>query len=407
MIKKYNLWLSLPLLFFVNLSINAWLWFTIQEGFPEWGVTSRAVAAIASFIAIPFSTIIERTSWGKISSISAISLILGVAGTLFPFSVYTISISTFLISISGYLMIFRTQIEYTTRSDGAKDLRSFTTWYGAMCTISPLFAGYWAEYFKISSTWLYLVGVVLLISLISLIDVYRTKSESGTNFEFEENKKANLNLKSWLDLIKDPEAMRLVRQSVIFSGTMSTLNVVVPIWAIENNWSAGDAGLIIGIVGISSLIIRLVFNRIKWSEKNAQTFVQYSAWLCAIFFGIWPWIDSWALAVVIAILYGLFYGLAAPLSLNLYAWVSQRRENPGTIWGLRSLVGATISISSPPVLGWSISAGCLSYVWSGFSVFSLLLDRKQIKKNFNRQKIWWENRNRGFKVKTLPPEDCH
>lgn len=404
---KYNLWLSLPFLFFVNFAINGWLWSTIQYGNSELGVASRAFGAIASFVAIPFSNYIEKKSWGFILTIACSSLVLGILLACLGFSTITISSSTFLISIAGYLMVFRTQIEFSNLGDGANKLRNFTTWYGTVCTIAPWLAGYWAQYFEIKNTWVYLLTIVTIAFLCFIYHILKAKK--GKKIKINQIKRGDKrnSINSWLSLIKDAEAMRLVRQSIIFSGTMSTLNLVIPLWALSNGWSSGDAGTIIGITGLSSLFVRLIFNRIKWDEKSAQIFVQYSSWICALIFGIWPWVSSWYLAIGMAALYGITYGLSAPLSLNLYAWLAKRREHPGVIWGMRSFVGASLSVSAPVIFGAAVGAGYLNAVWSLLSFGSIALDHKQIGKNIKRKKIWWSRYIESTKVKTLPPEDCH
>lgn len=405
--SQYNLWAVLPVLFLINLAINAWLWRSLQNSDVSWGVYGRAVFSIAALMALPMSQKIGLLSWGKVAATGCFvvigSLLLGV----FNYNPWILCASSFFLGLSQHLLMFRTQIEYSEQAEGASKLRNFTMWYGISQMLAPWMAGFWAEYESIENDWVNIVLFGILSCIVVFYEIKSTKQIREKKNQVSAVKDSWDNEPAWKKVIRDPELMRLGRQTIILSGGMACLNVVIPIWAVNNGWTSGDAGFIIGLAGISSLAIRLLLGNRKWTERHAQIFVQWSCWVLAGIFAVWPWVSNWTAGVVMTVVYGLIFGASSPLSLSLYAWISQRRAYPSVVWASRSAIAATSAIGAPIMLGWAVSLGVINFAWTGLGLASLAVDRKQMKKNVSRKRRWWAHDDHHYTLKDLPPEDCH
>lgn len=408
MIKKqsqYNLWAVLPVLFLINLAINAWLWRSLQNNDVSWGVYGRAVFSVAALMALPMSQKIERWSWGKISTTGCLVVICSLIVGILPYNPILLCVSSFFLGLSQHLLMFRTQIEYSEQPEGASRLRNFTMWYGISQMIAPWMAGFWAEYESVEHDWVNIVLFGVLSCIVVFYEIRQTKQIRERKMVAKEKavSEGSMIKRLW----RDAELLRLGRQTLILSGGMACLNVVIPVWAVNNGWTSGDAGFIIGLAGVSSLCIRLLMGRRQWTERYAQIFVQWACWVLAGIFAIWPWVSNWTAGLVMTVLYGLIFGLASPLSLSLYAWVSQRRVYPSDVWASRSAIAASSAIGAPILLGWSISVGVMNFAWTGLGISSLFSDRNQMRKNITRRRVWWAEDHHKYTLKDLPPEDCH
>lgn len=379
--SEYKLWLILPLMFFITLTINLWLWRTIQENNIEIGVASRIIGPLASISMIPLSKTIEKLSFGLITTLGVAIFFLGLIFGLLTTNIYTINCSIFLLSLASYLIMFRSQLEFSLRQEGAHELRNQIMWYGFLCMLAATIPGYISEYFTINKSWLILIVISAICSIPLLIDIIKTKPIKN-NIQVTEYKIERL--KSWFTLFKNPQIKLLSQQTIILSGTMSLFNIVIPLWVINNNWENGHAGFIIGISGIASLLIRFIFKHIKWGEKPARDTVNMSCLAISLIFVVWPWISNFELGIVISIVYGLIYGISAPLSTSLYIWTSNKLKNSGGVFSTKTAVSSLIALSNPALLGIGVKLGMFNLIWSIFGVSSVCISYKQFNKTTNR-----------------------
>lgn len=377
--KSFNVWLILPSLLFINFTYNIWLWCSIQGDDTEWGVWSRSVGAIATFALLPFSRLIEKLSYKKIVLGSTTFFVLAIFIGLLGVQPTYMSLSILLLSISSYLLIFRTQLLLTYSESGATELRRFTTWYGMLCMVSPLLASYFSEYFIISNYW-WLVSLIMVPFVIHVIyESNKTIVEDiKVNQHLESETHSSISL--YKMAFKDKDVWSLIRQSIIFSGTMNMLNIIIPIWVNEQGWLPSKAGELIFMSGIASLAIRLIIHKKHFNENETYEIVKLTSWFCVIFFMTIPFCGDFLVACIISILYGIFYGIGAPLSLSYYALIARKKAYSNAIWSIRSAIGGILAISTPFALGWAVKFSILNSVWFCSSLLAILPEAKTIKK---------------------------
>lgn len=355
--KKFVVLLLLVLL--INVSLNIWSWLALEWTNNQWSIYGRAFFSIMPLCLLPFSEKIASISFVKVILYAAASATAGVAVIGLAYHPIWHSTSVMFLGMASHLIIFKSQVEWGIGDNGPEILKNFSVWQSAMSITIPGFVGIIIDSGNGRNG-----GLVVLTILVALLCIIHVR------LKFIKGDAANKKVERWstrplTDAFRDKETRSLNLKTIFLSGSITAITAVMPLWAVKNGFSATQAGLILSVVGVCSFLSRAVLLRYALRENEAKIALAYLMWVAGSAVCAWPLINRIDVAVVVAIVFGLGWGAAQPISLGLYADLSKRVEVASSVWASRSFCISVSALSLPFMIGGAMKLGVLHILWHG------------------------------------------
>lgn len=368
-LKSKNFIILIVLVLLINVSLNLWAWFALGWKDQNWSAYGRAFFSLMPILILPLSEKLSHVSFTRV--VVWASACAAVGALMFTKKYHPVwhSLSSLLFGLSLHLIVFRSQSEWGKIDAGPELLRSFSFWQGFTVMIAPGIVGLMIDngigknggYAVLIS----LIGVLLYLNLKNRKELLSFVNEKTNRVLDEEKIKiSSWSMKPLLHGLKSRELRILNAKTIFLSGSITALTVVMPLWSIQNHWSATQAGLILSLIGACSLVSRLALSMVKLNESNSVKILTILMWGAGILLCIWPWVSDFNVAVSLAATFGLVWGAATPISLGLYAWLSRRVEYPSAVWSSRSLCISITALSLPFVVGGAMYYSALQAMWT-------------------------------------------
>ena len=319
----------------------------------SWSAYGRVAFSITPLILLPFGGFVSRIKYEKILLI--VSFFVAFAAISIH-KKYHPAIHLSALFASGaalHLMIFRSQVLWSEFENSNKLLLNFSFAQSASSMIAPGLAGLMIDNMKRENMAIFVSFLSIIILLYIAISKAKEmgKFSKKSIYSFLRKEEIKKELQRLYVGCKDDRLKRLNLDTVILSGSITAINVLIPILAINNGWPATKAGLVLSFAGVASFFARFVLLKCRIQEKHERMLISIFSMIAVLSFISLIWVRNIDYAFILAGLFGLASGAAAPISLGMYSGYSKLIADKSISWTMRSFFISITAIATPLLIG--------------------------------------------------------
>lgn len=317
----------------------------------EFGANPVEIGALFSvysifpvLISIYAGKLSDRVGYRPLMIFGALGLSGGLLLPYFMPQLATLYVSAALIG-SCYIF-YVVSVQHLVGALGAGSARTrnysyFSLGIGLTALLGPTIAGFSIDFIGHRTTYL-LFGCLPVVP--ALVMILRPALFPATAGQREDRKGQRIG-----DLLRHVPLRRALVVAAIIETGLELFNFFLPIYAHGRGFSASEIGIILGAFAAALLLVRVVMPKLtqRSSEERVLSATLLLAALTSILF---PFVESFALLLVLAFVLGLGLGCGSPLSMVL-AFNRSPEGRSGEAIGLRQTANKVTEVIVPVLAG--------------------------------------------------------
>jgi len=266
------------------------------------------------------------------------------------------------ILIAGQQLVGR----YGSTAERVGNYSTLSTMFAVSLAVVPMLSGLLLDHIGFRATFLGMAVLPLVSMLLIAFDKVPMLGpmEHATATPGNAARSANASKSGAMELVRNPELLRLYGFSILFTVSWDMFLFLTPIHGARLGLSASQIGVVVGTFSVAMFLVRMAGGHAakQFTSRQLLLLCLSGSGLGCLGFGL---VESLPLLIACAFAMGLGQGLANP-TLNALLYDTSPPERVGEAMGLRTSIGKTCQVALP------LAAGSASALFGVAPVFWLI-----------------------------------
>lgn len=286
----------------------------------------------------------DRYGYRPLMIFGAIGLSVGL---ILPFIVPRLATLYFSAATIGFCYIFHVvSVQHLVGALGEGSARTknysfFSLGIGLTALLGPMIAGFCIDFIGHRTTYLLFACLPAVAAIVMFMRPGLFPRVAG-----QRSRKPGQRVG---DLLRQVPLRRALIAGAIVETGLELFNFFLPIYAHGRGFSASQIGVILGAFAAALLLVRVLMPRLA-QRTSEERVLSSTLLLAALTFVAFPYVDSFALLLVLAFVLGLGLGAGSPLSMVL-AFNRSPEGRSGEAIGLRQTANKVTEVLIPVLAG--------------------------------------------------------
>jgi MFS family permease len=328
-------------------------------------LTVAAYPFFSLFLAIPGGRLVDRIGVVKVLVGSLIAMIfigIGYVVADSPVEILVVQVPNGIVELGVWLAL---QALVTHAGSGAfltRQLALFSLAWGVGLAVGPAVGGAVYEAFGFE-----LLGVIYAASALgSLLSCLLVSYRGSRDEQLVEQQRDKKTLEGMRQIMQHPSVKGVILSSFVALYVQSLRQSFYPLLLERNGIPVAQIGVLLSIMGITSLLIRVPLPSLLGRQGAGRVLV-WGMWISVVGIAITPWLGSVWLLGLVAIMIGAGYGVNPPITVELMARNTQPEER-GLAMGMRVASNRLAQVLQPVVFGALASATSMALAFPATGV---------------------------------------